>query len=190
MTATKALATASQWHLHRIDSLLVGLVIIFAASLVQVVVARYTEKERMEMYRKRGHSFPFAKYIPETQGWRKLMDKRFDQVRALTDDQMKWDGWIQTANAAVTAPNFTEFGWGLTQAPDLLTMDIRQAIYDGLPNARSEGRVDVIAGPKQPLFIDRPDLNERALKELQPILEAWSGVKLVPAIAYGFRLYR
>jgi len=90
----------------------------------------------------------------------------------------------------VTTPNFTEFGWGLTQANDLLTMDIRQTIYDGLPKSRSEGRIDVIAGPEQPLFIDRPDLNKRALKELQPILEAWSGVKLVPAMAYGFRFYR
>lgn len=118
------------------------------------------------------------------------MDKRFDQVRALTDTQMKWDGWIQTANSAAIAPNFTEFGWGLTQAPDLLTMDIRQEIYDGLPNARTEGLVDVIASPKQPLFIDRPHLNKRALAELQPILEAWTGVELVPAMAYGFRLYR
>ena len=118
------------------------------------------------------------------------MDNRFDQVRALTNEQMKWEGWIQTANAAVTAPNFTEFGWGLTQAPDLLTMDIRQAIYEGLPTARTEGLIDVIAGPKEPLFIDRPHLNERALQELQPILEAWAGVELRPAMAYGFRLYR
>jgi len=152
--------------------------------------AQYNEEYRQEMYAKRGHEFPFKKYVPDTPGWRRLMDQRFDQVRALTDSQMKWDGWIQTANSAVTAPNFTEFGWGLTQAPDLLTMDIRQAIYDGYPNARSEGKVDVIAGPNKPLFIDAPHLNRRALKELQPILEAWSGVELVPAMAYGFRLYR
>lgn len=28
------------------------------------------------------------------------------------------------------------------------------------------------------------------MKELKPILEAWAGVELIPAIAYGFRLYR
>ena len=155
-----------------------------------IVRAQYTEQTRMLEYYKRGYKFPFESYNPETDGWRKLMDQRFDQVRALTDSQMKWDGWIQTANSAVTAPNFTEFGWGLTQAPDLLTMDIRQAIYEGIPRAREEGDIQVIAGPEQPLFIDRPELNERALKELQPILEAWSGIELVPAIAYGFRLYR
>lgn len=78
----------------------------------------------------------------------------------------------------------------MTQAPDLLTFDIRQAIYEGLPAAHSEGEIDVIDGPQQPLFIDRPDLTSRAMKELQPILEAWSGVELEPAQAYGFRLYR
>jgi len=189
MRTGQALTTASHKRWRMTDSILVGLVILLAPFLVQVV-ARYTEQERQDMYRKRGYTFPFAKYNPETQGWKNLMDKRFDQVRALTDSQMKWDGWIQTCNSAVTAPNFTEFGWGLTQAPDLLTFDIRQAIYKGLPNARSEGNIQVIAGPQEPLFIDRPDLNIRALKELQPILEAWSGVKLVPATAYGFRLYR
>lgn len=188
MHMAEAIATILAWRLE--GSLLVGLVLFLSPSLVQVGEARYTEKERMEMYVKRRHKFPFSAYIPETPGWREVMDKRFDQVRALTDSQMKWDGWIQTANAAVTAPNFTEFGWGLTQAPDLLTMDIRQAIYDGLPRARSEGLIDVIAGPEEPLFIDRPELNKRALTELQPILEAWSGVELVPAMAYGFRLYR
>ena len=179
------------WCCHLVAALLVGLfsLSMFAPSLVQAGGAPpYTEEERREQYVKRGHKFPFPKYTPETPGWRRLMDQRFDQIRALTSVQMKWDGWIQTANAAVIAPNFTEFGWGLTQGPDLLTMDIRQAIYEGLPNARTEG--DVIDGPTEPLFIDRPDLNSRALKELQPILEAWAGMELTPAIAYGFRLYR
>ena len=181
MIVAETLRTASAWR--RSGFLLVGL-------LFLAVGARYTEEERLEMYKERGHTFPFAKYIPETPGWKKQMDKRFEQIRALEDTQMKWDGWIQAANSAVIVPNFTEYGWGLTQAPDLLTMDIRQAIYEGLPTARSEGNIDVIAGPQEPLFIDRPDLNQRALAELKPILEAWSGVELEIAMAYGFRLYR
>lgn len=188
MTAAEKTTKASARRLS--GSFLVGLLCFIALSVLRGVGARYTEEERLEMYKKRGHTFPFAKYIPETLGWKKQADKRFEQIRALEDTQMKWDGWIQASNSAVIVPNFTEFGWGLTQAPDLLTMDIRQAIYEGLPTARSEGEIDVIAGPKEPLFIDRPDLNKRALTELQPILEAWSGVELVPAQAYGFRLYR
>ena len=30
----------------------------------------------------------------------------------------------------------------------------------------------------------------QGMYELKPILEAWSGIELVPAQAYGFRLYR
>lgn len=152
--------------------------------------APYTEEERMAEYVRQGYQFPFDTYYPETPGFREIMDQRFAQIRSLTDTQMKWDGWIQTVNAAVSTPNFTEYGWGLSQAPDLLTLDIRQAIYEGLPRARSEGGVDVIDGPVNPLFIDRPDLNARAMRELQPILESWAGIELVPAQAYGFRLYR
>ncbi|KAL3917064.1 MAG: hypothetical protein SGILL_004888 [Bacillariaceae sp.] len=150
----------------------------------------YTEEERQAAYVERGYTFPFEKYNPPTEGWTRLMDQRYAQVRALESAQMKWDGWIQTNSAAVTVPNFTEFGWGLTQAPSALTEDIREAIYEGLPTARSEGKIDVIAGPLEPLFIDRKDLTKRALEELQPILEAWAGIELTPAIAYGFRLYR
>lgn len=88
------------------------------------------------------------------------LSTRFTQIRALTDTQMKWDGWIQTLSSALTMPNFTEYGWGLTHAPESLTSDIRQAIFDGLPTARSEGQVDVIEGPPA-LFIDRPDMTAR-----------------------------
>lgn len=28
------------------------------------------------------------------------------------------------------------------------------------------------------------------IEELQPYVEAWSGIELEPAVAYGFRLYR
>ena len=77
----------------------------------------------------------------------------------------------------------------MTQAPEELTEEIRQAIFDGLPQARTEGDIDVIDGPA-PLFIDRPDLTSKASKELKPILEMWSGMELIPSIAYGFRLYR
>ena len=65
-------------------------------------------------------------------------------------------------------PNFTEFGWGLTQAPRDLTEEIQNGIADGLANGfnkprgvRSEGRVDVIDGPLPPWFIDRPDLTKK-----------------------------
>ena len=54
------------------------------------------------------------------------MDQRFEQVQAISDMQQKWDGWIETLNSALTMPNHTEFGWGLTRAPEKLKADLRK----------------------------------------------------------------
>jgi hypothetical protein len=121
----------------------------------------YTAEEQVAEYKRRGHVWPIPEYVPNTEGWTRLMHQRFTQVQAITDNQQKFDGWIQTMSSALTVPNHTQFGWGLTQAPASLTEDLRQAIFDGLPEARSEGTVDVIDAPEPPLFIDRRDLTQR-----------------------------
>ena len=153
----------------------------------------WTEWDRMdEEDRVVEHNHYFGwppKIIPETEGWRKLSERRINQVRYIKSDADKYDAWIQTMASAVSQPNFTEFGWALTRAPQNLTDTLRQAVHDGLPTARSEGYIDVING-LTPIFIDRPELMKRALDELWPIHEAWSQEKLRPYIAYGFRLYR
>jgi hypothetical protein len=120
----------------------------------------YTDEERLAEYAKRGNQWPIPQYNPPTEGWHRLMDQRFAQVQSLDNTQQKWDGFIQTLSSALTVPNFTEYGWGLTHASEILTQEIRQGIFDGLPNARTEGNIDVIDGPK-PLFIDRPDLTAK-----------------------------
>ena len=118
----------------------------------------YTEQERQAEYIRRGHRWPPEIY-PDNPGWKNIFLQRLSQVGALTDSQMKWDGYIQTVTAAMIQ-NYTEFGWGLTRGPEPLTNDIRQAIFEGLPSAKLEGDIDVIDGPI-PLFIDRPDLTAR-----------------------------
>jgi hypothetical protein len=147
----------------------------------------YTEAERQAQYIQRGHTWPPIIY-PDTPGWKRILTQRFAQVRALTDLQMKWDGFVQAMSASIMK-NYTELGWGLTRAPEDLTEELRQAIFDGLPTARPEGDTEVIDGPI-PLFIDRPDLTTEVLARLQPILEAWAQIELEPSIAYGFRLYQ
>jgi hypothetical protein len=121
----------------------------------------YTNKEREEQYVKRGHTFPIQEYLPNTEGWASKMDQRFRQIQSLESTQQKWDGFIQTMSAALTTPNFTEYGWGLTHAPEALTEELRAAIYEGLPNARPERKVDVIDAALQPLFIDRNSLTRK-----------------------------
>jgi hypothetical protein len=132
----------------------------------------YTVEEREEQYVKRGHSFPIKEYVPNTPGWARLMTQRFQQIQSLKDTQQKWDGFVQVMSAALTTPNFTEYGWGLTHAPAALTEELREAIYQGLPGARLERKIDVIDAALQPLFIDRPDLTHKVSYQ-EGVRKAW-----------------
>jgi hypothetical protein len=130
-------------------------------------------------------------YKPNTDGWRKLSNRRFDQAPFLKESVEKYDLWIVSVSSAFVQPNFTETGWGLTRAPADLIANLRETIrsaYDA-GDYREEGNVDVIDG-LTPLFIDRPELTEKVLHELHPMHEAWAGIPLQPHVAYGFRLYR
>ena len=118
------------------------------------------------------------------------MEERFGQVSELTHSGERYEGYIQTIHSAFLVPNFTEHGFGLARCSDELIDTLRQAIRQGLPQARNEINTPVINAPRPPLFVDRPDLTERVLHELQPYAEEWSGLSLTPYRAYGFRLYR
>lgn len=143
---------------------LLGLSLIVAGENLRSKPA-YTALEREEQYVKRGHTFPIKEYVPNTPGWASIMDQRFRQIQSMNDTQWKWDGFIQTMSAALTTPNFTEYGWGLTHAPEELTEELRAAIYEGLPTAKPERRVDVIDAALQPLFIHRPKLTKKVSYE-------------------------
>jgi hypothetical protein len=66
----------------------------------------YTEEQRIAEYHKRGYKWPLAddQYHPNTDGWRGLMQRRFDQIIANEDPQQRWDGWLQTMAAALIVP--------------------------------------------------------------------------------------
>jgi hypothetical protein len=151
---------------------------------------RLTEPDRLVEYRKRNYTWPLNNYQPNTDGWKRLMEERFAQVAEMDESGDRYEGYIQTIHSAFLVPNFTEHGFGLARCPDDLLKDLQQGIRDGLPHARHEKLVSVIEAPEPPLFIDRPDLTARVLSELQPYAETWSGIKLTPYRAYGFRLYQ
>jgi hypothetical protein len=92
---------------------------------------------------------------------------------------------MQTIKSARLVPNLTATGFGLTRCPEELLTALRQGIQDGLATARSEGDIDCILAPEAPLFIDRPDLMERVLHDLNHYPEEWAGMELTPFIAYG-----
>jgi len=150
---------------------------------------RLTEPERIVEYQKRNYTWPLTNYIPNTPGWKRLMEYRFKQVEEIPEPGKRYEGYIQTIHAAFLVPNFTEHGFGLARCPEALLADLRKGIRDGVATAGFEGKVPVIDGPL-PWFINRPDLTKRVLHELRHYAETWSGVKLKPYRAYGFRLYR
>ena len=119
------------------------------------------EKERLQEYHRRNHKWPPENYIPSNPGWKKLFDHRFRQVAEIEGQGPRYEGYLQTINAALIAPNFTEFGFGLARAPEDLMVDVRKGIRDGLEEGpQLESKVEVIDGD-QPWFIDRPDLTKR-----------------------------
>jgi hypothetical protein len=160
--------------------------------VVVVVDAQLIESERLAHYHARNYTWPPTKYVPNTDGWTKLMEHRLRQVSEIDNSQHRYEGFIQTLNSALVAPNFTELGWGLARAPDELMAALRKGIRDGVESGavRAEGNIDVIDGALPPWFIDRPDLTQRVLTELQTYPESWVGMELEPYRAYGFRLYR
>ena len=133
-------------------------------------------------------------YVPDTEGWGKLMDRRLAQVERIEDSNARYNAWVSVITSAVVAPNFTESGWGLTRAPEFLIEELRDSLHKGLAaGPPPEHDVDVIEGDNpesRPLFINQHSLNRKTLEVLKPMHEAWSGQKLVGATAYGLRVYR
>lgn len=154
---------------------------------------RLTERERVEVFHNRNYRWPppHEQYIPATDGWVKLQQKRFDQVFKVEDLGKRYDGWTQSVSSAYVQPNFTETGWGLTRAPQELADKLRNFVRKNYEeeNYRLENAIEVIDG-ERPIFIKGEHLKKEVLGTLHPMHEAWSGVELQPFTAYGFRLYR
>jgi hypothetical protein len=143
-----------------VSKLIICSLLAFAASPSGLVDGQLLESERVEEYHNHGHTWP-PKYVPSNPGWKELFDHRFRQVAEIDDVGRRYEGYLQSVNAAVVAPNFTEFGFGLARAPDDLMEALRQGIRDGLEKGPElEGTIEVIDGD-QPWFIDRPDLTKR-----------------------------
>lgn len=152
------------------------------------------EADRLLEYAKRNYTWPMPRdsYVPQTEGWIQLMQKRLEQIEDILDTNQRYMGYHQAVISAFLAPNFTEFGFGLARCPQSLLEKLQKGIHEGLEKKQAfpEPNVPVILGQKPPLMIHRQDLVKLVLKEMQPFAEAWSGVELTPHKAYGFRLYQ
>ena len=147
------------------------------------------EVDRIEEYHKRNYTWP-PKYIPDSAGYKALMESRIAQVAEIENYGDRYEGYMQTVRSAFLVPNFTEHGFGLARCPQDLLDALQQGIHDDFDKKRFETKPLVMEGPRA-WFISRPDLTRRALRELEHYAEEWAkGMDLVPHVAYGFRLYR
>jgi hypothetical protein len=58
--------------------------------------------------------------MPDTEGWRKLNERRFHQIEHIKDRDDRYQGWLVAAISAYVQQNFTETGWGLTRGPEAM----------------------------------------------------------------------
>lgn len=164
--------------------------------LASAADGQLVETERVAEYNARKHTWPPQEneYIPDTAGWRAFKALRFRQIERIENLGDKYNGYMSAVYSALVAPNFTENGWGLTRAPqglvDKYVENLDKLVAKGIENLPTETMTECIEGKDRPVFVDQGRLNSRALRELKPILEAWSGVKLVENNAYGLRIYR
>lgn len=171
--------------------ILLQLALVVAFGVAVVCAAGLKEHERVAEYHKRNYTWPLDRFVPDTPGWRRLNEHRLRQIAEIPNQKDRYEGYMQAINMALVAPNFTEFGFGLARAPDDLMEALRQGIRDGLEKGpRVEKEIEVIDTAEPSWFIDRPDLTQRVLKELQLYPETWAKTELTPWGAYGFRLYR
>jgi hypothetical protein len=124
-----------------------------------------TEAERVVEHYKRNYTWPPTKFIPDTPGWKKLMQHRLRQVEEIEDRQDRFEGLAQTLSVASVQRNFTEHGFALARAPEDLMEVLREGIREGVAAGPSlEVQINAIGGIR-PWFIDRPDLTQRVSKK-------------------------
>jgi len=127
-------------------------------------------------------------YNPSTPGWKAINDRRFKQLASsISDEDDKYSFYSLLIHSAVTSQNFTEFGWALTKAPQGVVDKLKHRLQEGLKRRAAETGD---TNDRASFFIPDEEQNDEIVEELLPLHEAWSGVKLIPYVSYGLRVYR
>eukprot|EP00578_Thalassiosira_sp_NH16_P001057 CAMPEP_0181138562 /NCGR_PEP_ID=MMETSP1071-20121207/34313_1 /TAXON_ID=35127 /ORGANISM="Thalassiosira sp., Strain NH16" /LENGTH=361 /DNA_ID=CAMNT_0023225407 /DNA_START=57 /DNA_END=1142 /DNA_ORIENTATION=+ len=179
-------------------SLILIIILIICLLLTNRTSGQLDEGERIDEYHARNYQWPPlpSEYIPNNSpGWRSIFERRFEQIARIDDEGSKYNGYMSTVHSALLAPNFTEYGWGLTRAPpglvEALVDNLKRGLdSDDTPEEEHEFEVDDEYPLEIPLMVPNEHLNELATRELKPIHEAWSGAELIANNAYGLRVYR
>ena len=160
------------------------------------------EDYRLEQREKHGYKWPLPHVKPNTAGWRRIMDRRFEQISRIANRKDRWNAWVAMMTSSFITTNYTQNGWGLTRAPDHITQRLQRRLNATLvdkgilhPTGRStrkEHFVPVIEATEEsrPIMIQDASDNHAILEEMKPFFEWWAGIDLIPSIAYGIRAYR
>lgn len=68
------------------------------------------ESDRLEEYYNRNYTWPLETFLPDTKGWRKILQRRFEQIQRIEDLGERYEAWVMVMGAALVIPNFTESG--------------------------------------------------------------------------------
>lgn len=138
-----------------------------------------------------------------------MMEKRWQQVQRIRQEQERWDATIDLATSGVLTPNFTTVGYQVVRQPASVHQRLKKALYDGFEKQkpksdghgglrgsqgiasglRREGIVDQIRGDV-PGFVDISGLGRQLGDELKQMHEEWiGGIPLKYMQSYGLRVY-
>lgn len=199
---------------HRIHVLIFAVLLPFhlPRHVLLASVNALLESDRVAEYHKRNHTWPPLErdFVPNTDGWRRVQQRRLEQVQRIADKDDMYNGFVKTVHSSLISPNFTEYGWAVTRSPQGLLDELLSALHRGLAAppvfAPESAGTKCINTPHRPLFhtIDKA-LERRALLELKPIAEAWINhddrppseeggpprhQHLIGNNAYGLRIYQ
>lgn len=155
------------------------------------VQARPTEQERVELWYKKGNTWP-PTWQEERATWREAMAKREEELLLIPGANERWENFMQYTQSRMV-PRFTEKGFKLMQTPASIQAKLKAALDRGLLNfdaIRDEPQIDAVYTPVASKFIDLGAVRQEVLNEFKPYHEEWSGLELMPTSAYGLRLYR
>jgi hypothetical protein len=56
------------------------------------------EQDRIEQYHERNHTWPREDYVPNTEGWSRLMRTRLQQIQEIENLNDRYMGWHQVSS--------------------------------------------------------------------------------------------
>lgn len=148
------------------------------------------EADRVIEFNKLYGEWPPQQFLrQETPAYSARMAEREAEIMRIQDSNLRWNAWMFLVQARLM-PNFTQSQWEVVRAPEAAYEKLLASFHEKLPTAHLEvGDLGVFGG-ETAKKISQEDLNYEILGELLPLHEAWAGFPLVPAAAYGVRVYQ